>query len=39
MNDTIHKVLNFAKPDDYQDIMNVFKIHKGYSKNSIGKCS
>jgi len=28
MNDTIHKVLNFAKPDDYQDIMNVFKTHK-----------
>ena len=28
MNDNIHKVLNFAKPDDYQDIMNVFKTHK-----------
>ena len=28
MDDNIHKVLNFAKPDDYQDIMNVFKIHK-----------
>ena len=28
MVDNIHKVLNFAKPDDYQDIMNVFKTHK-----------